>query len=91
MIHRDLKLANILVRDGIPKIADFGFSKDLNSEPCKIYYNVGTPMYMSPQSLTKNEYSFKSDIWAVGVLFYEMIFGYTPWKADTEQQLVDKM
>ncbi|KAL4506540.1 hypothetical protein ABPG72_000111 [Tetrahymena utriculariae] len=91
IIHRDLKLANILVKEGIPKIADFGFSKDLNAEPCKFYYNVGTPMYMCPQSLTKNEYSFKSDIWSIGVLFYEMIFNITPWVADTEKQLVDKM
>lgn len=91
IIHRDLKLANILVKDGISKIADFGFSKDLNVEPCKYYYNVGTPMYMCPKSLTKNEYSFKSDIWSIGALYYEMIFRITPWIADTEKQLVEKI
>lgn len=48
IIHRDIKPANIFIKDGIPKLADFGFSKDIDSPPCKFYYNVGTPMYMSP-------------------------------------------
>lgn len=48
VIHRDLKPANILLNDGIPKIADFGFTKDLNMPPCKFYYSVGSPLYMSP-------------------------------------------
>lgn len=48
VIHRDLKPANIMLNDGIPKIADFGFAKDLAMIPCKAYYSVGSPWYMSP-------------------------------------------
>lgn len=48
IIHRDLKPANIFLRNGIPKIADFGFSKMINAPKEKVYYNVGTPLYMSP-------------------------------------------
>lgn len=75
VVHRDLKPANILIKDGIPKLADFGFAKDNDAPPCKFYYNVGTPMYMCPQALRKNEYSFKSDIWSIGALYYELLCG----------------
>lgn len=91
IIHRDIKPANIFIKDGIPKLADFGFSKDIDSPPCKFYYNVGTPMYMSPQALKTNNYSFKSDIWSLGVVYYEMLFGVTPWQANTEKELADKI
>ncbi len=46
-------------------------------------YNVGSPIYMSPEALNENKYSYKSDIWALGVIFYEMLTGKTPWKAKT--------
>jgi serine/threonine protein kinase len=36
---------------------------------------VGSPLYMAPESLRRNEYSFQSDIWALGVIYYEMVFG----------------
>jgi serine/threonine protein kinase len=36
---------------------------------------------MAPESLKKNEYSFKSDVWALGIIFYEMLFNDTPWRA----------
>jgi serine/threonine protein kinase len=38
-------------------------------------YNVGTPLYMAPESIISNKYSFKTDIWALGVVFYEMLVG----------------
>ncbi len=46
---------------------------------------------MSPQALKKNQYSFKSDIWSLGVLYYEMLYGTTPWQATTERELGDKI
>ena len=48
ILHRDIKPDNILMSAGVPKIADFGFCKDMNEPPCPHYHNVGTPMYMSP-------------------------------------------
>ena len=42
---------------------------------------------MSPESLINNQYSYKSDIWALGVTLFEMIFGYLPWQAQTEKEL----
>lgn len=77
-IHRDLKPANILLKDGVLKIADFGFVKKLTSSP-KESYNVGTPLYMSPEAMRDNIYTTKNDIWSMGVMCYELLAGKAPW------------
>ena len=43
-------------------------------------YNVGSPLYMSPEAYKTSNYSEKSDVWAIGVILYEMILGKTPFK-----------
>jgi serine/threonine protein kinase len=85
IIHRDLKPANIFLRNNHIKIADFGFA--MKHSDCKktSSYNVGSPVYMPPEALNENKYSFKSDIWALGVIYYEMLTGKTPWRAKTEK------
>lgn len=87
IIHRDLKPANILLKNSKIKIADFGFA--MKSSDSKKYssYNVGSPIYMPPEALNDNKYSFKSDVWAIGVIFYELLTGRTPWKAKTQKEL----
>lgn len=87
VVHRDLKPANIFFTDGRVKIADFGFaikSADLKKSST---YNVGSPVYMPLEALNDNNYSSKSDVWAIGVIFYEMLTGKTPWRAKTETDL----
>ena len=54
-------------------------------------YNVGSPVYMPPEALNQNRYSHKSDIWAIGVIFYEMLTGNTPWSGRTEAELKAKI
>jgi serine/threonine protein kinase len=46
---------------------------------------------MAPESLKKNDYSFKSDIWALGVIFYELLLNDTPWKAKSEKDLLKRI
>ncbi len=45
---------------------------------------VGTPLYMSPQILKKGKYTTKSDLWSIGLIYYEMLHGRTPWPAQNE-------
>ena len=92
IVHRDLKPANILLGENDEcKIADFGFAIKASEllKPSK--YNVGSPLYMAPESLKRNEYSYKTDLWSVGVIFFEMLTGETPWKAKTEKELLKKI
>lgn len=49
---------------------------------------VGSPIYMAPQILERSPYTTKCDVWSLGVIFYEMVFGYPPWKARDENELL---
>lgn len=72
IIHRDLKPANIFLstQSQIVKIADFGFAVKSTDLKKRENYNVGSPVYMPYEALSDNVYSYKSDIWAIGVIFY---------------------
>ena len=89
IIHRDLKPANILLKRGVCELSDFGFAKSLNSEDTVMKSIVGTPLYMSPQILKKLKYTAKSDLWSIGLIYYEMLHGKTPWPAQNEIELIN--
>jgi serine/threonine protein kinase len=77
IVHRDIKVSNIfLSKNGIPKIADFGFAIKANTMFRDV--NIGSPLYMSPESLIYRQYGPKTDIWSFGVLIYELVTGETP-------------
>ena len=91
-MHRDLKPANILIQAGKLKIGDFGFARNLeNGESTVLKSIVGTPLYMSPQILNHQVYTNKSDLWSVGLIYYEMLHGHTPWPATSELQLINSI
>lgn len=88
MIHRDLKSANLLVTSrGFLKLGDFGFSQKyestVSSESIAGTF-LGTPYYVSPEMWLGRRYGKKADIWAAGVVLYEMLTGGKhPFEADS--------
>ena len=81
VVHRDLKPENILVDSaGYLVLADFGYATSLRNS--KTYTLCGTPAYTAPEMITNSGYRFEVDWWAVGILLYEMVTGYTPFAAN---------
>ena len=73
IIHRDLKSHNIfLTKAGEVKLGDFGIAKTMTQSKDLARSIVGTPQYLSPEIVQNQPYSFKSDVWALGVLLYQM-------------------
>ena len=89
IIHRDLKLENILKHEGKIKVADFGLSKILESDPMTSTF-AGTIMNMAPEMLISHVYNNKVDIWALGIIFYQFLFGSHPFLADSIPELRQK-
>ena len=92
MIHRDLKPENILIKQNTFKIADFGFARNVdNFKSALLSSMVGTPLYMSPQILKSEPYTVKSDIWSIGLIYYEMLYGKLPYTARSQYELIQKI
>jgi len=89
LVHRDLKPSNLLLgRGGEVKIADFGIALDPKGRALtRTGFSVGTPPYMSPEQLLGARLDFRSDLFAFGVLLYEMLCGVRPFDgADPEDE-----
>lgn len=88
VLHRDIKGQNIfLMRNGMIKLGDFGISKVLTSTIDKARTMVGTPYYLSPEIVEGRPYSFKSDVWSLGVLLYELCTLKPPFDGISIRQL----
>ncbi len=84
IIHRDLKPANILVTpDDVVKVTDFGIVKVRGVKGgTQMGFNPGTPEYMSPEQARGRELDHRSDIYSLGIVFYEMLSGHVPFEDD---------
>ena len=94
VIHRDVKPSNILItRTGEPMLSDFGIAKILDSEETRDLTStgvgIGTPEYMAPEQ-GMGQADERSDIYALGIVLYEMITGRIPFRADTPMAVLLK-
>jgi len=91
-VHRDIKPSNIIInQEGIAKIMDFGISKSLNELHgiTKTGTKIGTILYMSPEQIKAYEPTAQSDIYSIGITFFEMLAGKTPFDAPTEFEIME--
>jgi eukaryotic-like serine/threonine-protein kinase len=91
IVHRDIKSQNVkLTAGGKPKLLDFGIAKDAadNHGLTQTGGVIGTPHYLAPEQLDGRPASPQTDIWALGVLLYEMLTGDLPFQGETLAGLV---
>jgi hypothetical protein len=87
IVHRDLKPANVMLRGGrVPVLTDFGIARELTASQTRITAEnmiVGTPIYMSPEQVSGGEVDGRSDLYSLGIMFYELLVGRPPYQGDT--------
>ena len=92
VMHRDVKCANILISGrGECKLADFNVSKVVSQQSGFLHTQTGTPYYASPEVWKDRPYDFKSDIWSLGCVLYEMASLRPPFKAKDMNGLYKKV
>jgi NIMA (never in mitosis gene a)-related kinase len=88
IMHRDLKPANIFIsNEGDLKIGDLGLSRQLSSQTFEAFSRVGTPLYMSPEVLMGKGYDWKSDVWSMGCIAYELCALRSPFRSSDKENL----
>jgi serine/threonine-protein kinase len=91
-VHRDIKPSNIIINnEGVVKIMDFGISKSVNDSKAitKTGVKIGTILYMSPEQVHAQEPTSQSDIYSIGISFYEMLIGKSPFDYESEYQIME--
>jgi len=83
VVHRDLKPANVLVAKDRVVVTDFGIARALESNDARTTTIAGTPAYMAPEQVEGRELDARADLYALGVMLFELISGELPFVGDT--------
>ena len=95
IVHRDVKPANVLITEsGEPMLSDFGIARMLEGDQTQgltgTGMGIGTPEYMAPEQGMGEKVDARADIYALGVMLYEMVTGRKPYRADTPMAVMLK-
>uniref|UniRef100_W5NBI0 Serine/threonine-protein kinase ULK3 n=1 Tax=Lepisosteus oculatus TaxID=7918 RepID=W5NBI0_LEPOC len=88
--HLDLKPQNILLSGSVLKLADFGFAQYMSPWDEK-HVLRGSPLYMAPEMVCRRQYDARVDLWSVGVILYEALFGRPPFASRSYTELEEKI
>jgi serine/threonine protein kinase len=93
--HRDLKPENILLVSNDPydlsiRIADLGFAQKFEKDK-SMNLVLGTPLYMSPELIRRQQYNEKVDVWSLGVIVYQLLCGMTPFDAPSLKRIQENI
>ncbi|KAM3876908.1 serine/threonine-protein kinase ULK3 [Diretmus argenteus] len=88
--HLDLKPQNILLSGSVLKLADFGFAQYMSPWDEQSVLR-GSPLYMAPEMVCRRQYDSRVDLWSVGVIFYEALFGRAPFASRSYAELEEKI
>jgi len=93
IIHRDIKPANVMIsKRGDIKLMDFGIARDEKlSDLTETGTGLGTPSYMSPEQILGDKLDPRTDIWSLGVVFYQMLTGKKPFLEDPKRSVLQKI
>ena len=92
IIHRDLKPSNILLdENGMPRVMDFGIATRIGNADGDLQEYTGTPTYMAPEYVARREISERSDIFAGGLILFEMLTGHAAIQGDTIFQVMHRI
>ncbi len=92
IVHRDLKPDNVFLSEsGSVKLMDFGIAKTKELSITRTGYTLGTPYYMAPEQVTSKDVTEKADVYAFGIVMYELFTGTKPFKAENVQEVFFKI
>jgi serine/threonine-protein kinase len=84
VVHRDIKPANVMrLQNGSIRVTDFGIARVMDKTKTKTGIVMGTPSYMSPEQVAGKKVDGRSDLFSLGIVFYEMLSGQKPFEGET--------